>query len=259
MAGMSLASKLQKLKSAHDQGLTSESEYQNARQSALNDCIDGVDSGLNGGGSDGAIVTASVVEPNMEMTSVVLGVIGKTVQLRCSYWTERGEDGRLYAADCKGRDSSTRPILMSKPDGHLTSIKGHWIVEEVPGKPEQICLRNAYWKEKGEDGRLYAADFKGRDSSTRPILMSKPHGHLTSKKCNWIVEQAPGQPGQICLRNAYWKKKGEDGRLYAANYEGINDSTRDVLMSKPNGHLTSTKGHWTVEVMVRNHGTYFKS
>ena len=39
----SLLSKLQELKSAHDQGLTSESEYQNARQSALNDCIDGVD------------------------------------------------------------------------------------------------------------------------------------------------------------------------------------------------------------------------
>lgn len=39
----SLLSKLQELKSAYDQGLLSESEYQNARQSALNDCIDGVD------------------------------------------------------------------------------------------------------------------------------------------------------------------------------------------------------------------------
>ena len=68
---MSLASKLQELKSAQDQGLMSESEYQNATQSALNNLIGGVGSGLNGGGGGGAIVTASVVEPNVEMTSVV--------------------------------------------------------------------------------------------------------------------------------------------------------------------------------------------
>ena len=68
---MSLASKLQELKSAQDQGLMSESEYQNAKQSALNNLIGGVGSGLNGGGGGGAIVTASVVEPNVEMTSVV--------------------------------------------------------------------------------------------------------------------------------------------------------------------------------------------
>ena len=68
---MSLASELQELKSAHDQGLISESEYQNAKQSALNNLIGGVGSGLNGGGGGGAIVTAPVVEPNVEMTSVV--------------------------------------------------------------------------------------------------------------------------------------------------------------------------------------------
>ena len=68
---MSLASELQELKSAHDQGLISESEYQNARQSALSNLIGGVGSGLNGGGGGGAIVTAPVVEPNVEMTSVV--------------------------------------------------------------------------------------------------------------------------------------------------------------------------------------------
>ena len=76
---------------------------------------------------------------------------------------------------------------MSEPAGHLASTKGHWIVEKVAGEPGQICLRNAYWAEREEDGRLYAANYAGADSSTRAVLMSKPAGHLTSTKCNWLV------------------------------------------------------------------------
>ena len=114
-------------------------------------------------------------------------LIGKIVQLKCSHWAEKGEDGRLYVANYAGADSSTRAVLMSKPAGHLTSTKCNWIVEAVAGQPEQICLRNAYWREKGEDGRLYAANYAGADSSTRPVLMSKPAGHLTSTKGDWSL------------------------------------------------------------------------
>ena len=71
--------------------------------------------------------------------------------------------------------------------GGLTTTKGNWIVEAVAGQPEQICLRNAYWREKGEDGRLYAANYAGADSFTRAVLMSKPAGHLTSTKCDWSL------------------------------------------------------------------------
>ena len=50
-------------------------------------------------------------------------------------------------------------------------------------------LKCSHWAEKGEDGRLYAANYRGADSSTRPVLMSKPAGHLTSTKCNWSLMQ----------------------------------------------------------------------
>ena len=135
-------------------------------------------------------------------------------------------------------------MLTHKTVSEPTSNKKDWVVELVPGKTNQIRLRNAHWNRE----YMYAWD-DGKTATQNPrrsVLVYKDTANINSTKKDWEVELVPGTTNQIRLRNAHWNRE----YMYAAGYtDGRDDgrAVRSVVTSKTLSEPTSDKKDWEIE------------